>query len=413
MARKSRKNLVIEAPAAKVFRAAAYLRLSVSKANQDSESIKNQRHIIEDYISDKPDIELTKIYVDENVSGTTFKRNGFQNMLAAIERGEISCVIVKDVSRLGRDFLGTAHYIEQYFPSKKVRFIAVSDGFDTIDGITNIDAPSAMASIRIPMTNLFNEKYAEDIRRKTQSSIDSLIHAGKYVAPRAPYGYMKALDDCHQLIVDEAAAHVVREIFSMAMSNVSLNEIVRRLNLADIPTPIEYAKSKGLQGNYDGGDGTWNTRSVKYILTNRTYAGDLQQGQDNYLVENTHEALVSRDVFLAMQERFAASERQAQEKAPPTDNPLKGKVICGSCGSKMQRRKGSSSTGWYFFSCITNNRKGCGCSTGMYIRESEIWQKIQSELSLGVSKTELDMAIETRIDRIIVYKSGKSELLLW
>lgn len=231
------------------------------------------------------------------------------------------------------------------------------------------------------MLNIFNEEYVADIKRKTQASIDSNIRKGKSVAAKAPYGYIKSPDDCHSLLVDPEAASVVKEIFSMAERKISLNEIVRRLNLAHIPTPIDYALSKGLEGNYERGDGSWNSRSVKYILTNRTYAGDLQQGKDDIVVENTHEALVPRGLFLSLQESYfkAPTNSEKQSQAKLADNPLRSKAICGSCGGKIQRRKGSSSTGWHFFSCITNNRKGHGCDTGMYVRESEIMDKIKEE----------------------------------
>ena len=156
------------------------------------------------------------------------------------------------------------------------------------------------------------------------------------------------------------------------------------MNLANIPTPIAYALSKGLDGNYEQGNGAWNSRSVKYILTNRTYAGDLRQGQDEIVVENTHEPLVDRDIFLRIQQtcfRQTDTSDKGSKTIITTENPLRGKVICTSCGSKMQRRKGSSRAGWYFFSCITNNRKGSGCSTGMYIRESDIMGQVKAEFS--------------------------------
>ena len=327
------------------------------------------------------DIILHKFYVDINSSGTDFERKAFQEMLKEMDEGETNCVIVRDLSRLGRSAIETGYYIEQHFPSKRVRFISIGDRFDTIDGITDISFDK-MSGIRIPITNVFNEKMVEDIRAKTQSSIDCSIRNGKHVAPRAPYGYKKSADDCHLLIPDQKTSKVVNDIFNMAANHTGLNEIVRKLNALNIPTPINYAKANGLQGNYEEGNGFWNTRTIKYILTNRTYTGDLVQGKDSITVENTHEPLISRATFDMIQKLLEASSINANNmtNVPRSDNILKGKVICGSCGGKLQRRKGSGKSEWHFFTCISNNRLGVGHCTGMYIREFEIMDAIRSEV---------------------------------
>lgn len=382
MSRTSRKNISTSTTTNKVYRTAAYVRLSVVKPNQPYDSIENQKKIIKDYVASRTDLAIQAFYADENVSGASFERKGFQQMLDDITCGKIDCVIVKDLSRFGRNAIEAGFYIQRLFPEKGIRFISIIDRFDTADGITDLSYDEG-SGLRIPLMNIFNEEFIADIKRKQKSSIEVQIRGGQYVAPRAPYGYMKASNDCHRLIPDPEAAAVVKEIFALANSGVSISEIVRRLNLANIPTPIDYALSKGLEGNYKQGNGAWNSRSVKYILTNRTYAGDLRQGQDGFVAENTHEPLVGRNVFLRIQQTCFRSPDTSDKspKTTPPENPLKGKVICASCGGKMQRRKGSSSAGWYFFSCITNNRKGSGCSTGMYIRESEIMEQVKVEFS--------------------------------
>jgi len=418
MARTSRKNFTKRVTTAKVHRAAGYVRLSVVKAGQQQDSIENQKRMIEDFISKREDMVLNKFFVDENASGSSFERGAFQELLDAVDAGEIDCIIVKDLSRLGRNAIETTFYIQHLFPQKGVRFISISDQFDTVDGITDVSSEKA-PGLRIPIANIFNEEYAADISRKTQASIDANIHAGKCVAPKAPYGYKKAVDDCHQLIVDPDAAAVVKEIFSMAANKVSMNEIVRRLNLANIPTPIEYAKSQGLEGDYNLGNGSWNTRSMKYILTNRTYTGDLQQGKNNHIVENTHEPLVDKAVFEQIQNLFSGAQYNShpQVKSSTPDNPLKGKVICASCGSKMQRRKGTGNAVWHFFSCITNNRKGSGCSTGMYIREPDIRNTIKSvfakEGTPTATKSEMDAFIADKVSEVVVSKEKPVEIHLY
>jgi len=418
MARTSRKNFTKKATTTKTHRAAGYVRLSVVKPGQQQDSIENQKRMIEEFISKREDMVLNRFFVDENTSGSSFEREAFQELLDAVDAGEVDCIIVKDLSRLGRNAIETTFYIQHLFPQKGVRFISISDQFDTMDGITGTSSEQA-PGLRIPIANIFNEEYAADISRKTQASIDASIHAGKCVAPKAPFGYKKAADDCHQLVIDPNAASVVKEIFSMTVNKVSLNEIVRRLNLANIPTPIEYAKSQGLEGDYNFGNGSWNTRSVKYILTNRTYTGDLQQGKDSHIVENTHEPLVDKAVFEQIQKLFSAAQYNSQLQAKPSvlDNPLKGKVICASCGSKMQRRKGTGNAGWHFFSCITNNRKGSGCSTGMYIREPDIRNAIKSMLTKTgkpiSTKSEMDAFIADKVSKIIVSKEKPVEIHLY
>lgn len=401
VARKSRKNI----DAGKVNYkdqtciVAGYIRLSVSKDNQTHDSILTQAALIEDFVNKtRGEMLLHKVYIDENVSGTTFERKGFQEMLFDIEKGLVNCVVTKDLSRLGRDFLETGYYIEQYFPSKHVRFISIADNLDTTNGMKNDMRHEPMNGIRIPMTNLFNEKFVDDIRNKTQAMIDYMIRHGKYVAPRAPYGYVKDPADCHALVVDPESAAVVKDIFAMANKDSGLNEIVRQLNTAKVLPPLEYAKANGLEGNYKQGSDQWNTRSIKKILTNSVYVGDLVQGKQDYLVKNTHEALVDRETFARIQWTFSKSAEASKSKAKPaSDNLLKGKVICGCCGGKMQRRKGSGNADWHFFTCITNNRLGAGNCSGMYIRESAIMDAIRTEISKHVDAHK-DVAINYEKD---------------
>lgn len=405
LARKSRKNITTEERSKeRIYRAAGYIRLSVVKDGQTYDSVATQTAIIENHVADSDEMMLHKLYIDENASGATFERKAFQEMLSDIENGTVNCVIVKDLSRLGRNFLETGYYIEEYFPIHHVRFIAISDEFDTINGMANNMRDEPMNGIRIPITNLFNEEYANDISAKTQATIGCLIRQGKYVAPRAPYGYRKDPADCHALIVDPDAAEVVKRIYSMASQGVGLNEIVRKLNTAKVLPPLEYAKANGLEGNYEQGSGLWNTRSVKKILTNNVYVGDLMQGKDNYLVQNTHEALVNRETFAHIQRMFTAAAEVSQAKAKPTaDNILKGKVICGCCGGKMQRRKGSGNANWYFFTCITNNRMGAGNCAGMYIREFALMEAIKAD-AMQYGERYKDTLLYSEQDRLAIEK---------
>ena len=161
---------------------------------------------------------------------------------------------------------------------------------------------------------------------------------------------------------------------------IPLTAIVRYLNEKEIPTPIQYARSNGLTGNYNDGDGSWNSRSVKYILTNRTYTGMLVQGKEKRAVEATHEPLVDSAMFDAIQKTFQARAYNVVPQGQSADNVLKGKVICGCCGGKMQRKRGTGHADWHFFTCITKNRLGADKCTGMYAREEDIYNTLYRQL---------------------------------
>jgi len=189
LARKSRKNLVEnEVVKCDILKAARYVRLSVNKTDRPSDSIENQKKIIEDYSETNWDIQFERFYVDDKASGRDFDRPAFNEMLEDIRAGEINCVIVKDLSRLGRDLVDVGYYVQMFFPSKRVRFISIGNKIDTLDGMTNI-AFGKLPGDRIPLASLMDEQYAIDISKKTQYVLNNNIKDGKFVAPRAPYGY--------------------------------------------------------------------------------------------------------------------------------------------------------------------------------------------------------------------------------
>lgn len=209
---------------------------------------------------------------------------------------------------------------------------------------------------------------------------------GEFIGPRAPFGYQKSSEYPDRLIPDPAAAIIVQKIFEMAASGTGVTGIVLYLNERALPTPIQYARSNGLSGNYDDGDGNWNSRSVKYILTNRTYTGMLVQGKEKRVVEATHEPLVDSGTFDAIQKAFQSRAYNVVPQGQSAENILKGKVICGCCGGKMQRKRGTNHADWSFFTCITKNRLGADKCTGMYAREEDIFNAIYRQLKVYVSE---------------------------
>lgn len=391
MARKSRKNLspmVHEEPSFPGWHTAVYVRLSVEDTRTRTDSIETQQMIIREFLENHRDIQVLDTYIDNGTTGTNFQRPAFQRMLDDIESDRVNCVIVKDLSRLGRNSIDTGYYIERYFPGKKVRFIAVNEHYDT-------EAEhSEQEAFMIPMRNMINEAYSIDIGKKIKAQQRQAMKDGKFVGARAPYGYRKAPDDCHQLIIDPVASGVVRQIFQWAAEGVSMNAIVMKLNEAGCLPPSLYKESMnefpGKVQHYRLSAGLWSTWSVRKILYSQVYTGDLVQGkskvidhrqvkasEDEYtIVQNTHEAIISRELFEQARQRLDAAGQKAiaARKEPFTPNPLKGKVFCGHCGRSLHRGKNErkKSDNVYNLTCLTRyryDRSGC---PGVYIYEHKL-----------------------------------------
>lgn len=187
-----------------------------------------------------------------------------------------------------------------------------------------------------------------ETKMKVEVVLDMKAQHGEFMWPRASFGYQKSNENPNQLVPNLVAAVIVRKIFDMAASSTGVTGIVRYLNERNFPTPIKHAKAQGLNGNFDDGNGSWNSRSMKCILTNRTYTGILVQGKEKWAVEATHEPLVDPIAFDAIQKAFQARAYNVAPQGQPADNILKGKVICGCCGGKMQRKRGTCHADWYF-----------------------------------------------------------------
>ena len=405
MARKSRKGALAQAQAApsgmKVWRAALYIRLSVEFNGKRGDSLETQRQIMEAYLALCPDIEIVATYTDNGITGQTFEREGFQKMLMDIEAGKINCVVVKDLSRLGRNSIDTGYYIEKYFPLHQVRFIAVNDQYDS----ENTD--NSGSHIIVPLKNMINEAVALDLSKKVRSQAHQAMKDGDYIGARPPYGYKKSPENCHKLLVNEETAPVVRQIFEWAAEGVALNVIVKRLNEAGILTPGFYLASIGLITNKKlMGSGKWQTWSVSKILADEVYTGDMVQGkstsirrkqvltkpEDWIVVRGTHEPIISRYLYeqaQAMRQKAAAKYTQT-EKKPYSENLLRGRVFCGCCGKNLHRQR--SHEQYYIYHCISNDRIGRGaCEANVLLRETDLFDTIltiirqQAEAVMGNS----------------------------
>ncbi|NLL39658.1 MAG: recombinase family protein [Clostridiales bacterium] len=315
-------------------RAALYLRIS-REDGDGSQSIENQKEFLLSYAAEQG-FWVYDIYSDDGYSGTNFNRPGFKRMLRDIEAGRLDIVITKDLSRLGRDYIGTGEYIEKYFPSKNIRYIAVNDNVDTGRGLEKT----------APFMYVFNDFYPRDISDKVKAVFTHKKLAGEFIGSFAPYGYKKHPDIKGKLIVNEETAPVVRRIFGLFLSGCSVSDIAARLTEERIMTPSQYS---GRISSRQKNQGIWNAAMIKRILTNPTYAGHLTQNRSRKLgvklnkqiilppkqwitVRDTHEPIISQEDFEKAGELLAVKSRRQRKKE---GHILTGLVFCGSCGSKM------------------------------------------------------------------------------
>lgn len=340
----------------------------------ESNSIGSQRNMIRSFVREQADMELYDIYVDDGFSGSNYDRPEFKRMMSDIEAGKVNCVVVKDLSRFGRDYIETGRYLERVFPALGVRFIALTDHYDSFS------ADWGERTIVLPVKNFINDSYCRDISVKVKSQLAAKRKAGECLVPFAVYGYLKSTEEKNKLAVDDYAAGVVRKIFYWKIEGMSIAAIANRLNSLQILPPKEYKQSKGLNynGGFQGSTGKgWSGVAVKRILTNETYLGHLLQGKTekiNYKVkknvekpreewvrvENTHDAIVSASDFQIVQHLLKSDGRVSPESGEV--NPFAGLLFCGDCGEQMVRRivrYGSSKKVYYI--CSTKNR-GDGCS---------------------------------------------------
>ncbi len=347
-----------------IYKTDAYLRVSYTEdGSVESDSIANQKKLIEDFVAAHPDIEIVSERVDDGYSGILFDRPAFLEMMSDIQDGKINCVIVKDLSRLGRNAIDAGFYVEKYFPLHHIRFISVNDQYDS-EGEEN-----SGNYIIVPLKNMMNESYAADISKKVRAQQHQAMKEGAFVGGRPPYGYKKAPDNCHLLIVNEETAPVVRQIFQWAADGVSLNQIVRQLNENGILCPYLYQIQAGLiSGKSHSGYGKWRTCTVSRILADAVYTGDMVQGktktvghkkvhaeqEDWIVVRDTHEPLVSQELFASAQEaRREQTAKYTRDKVTPyNNNLLRGRIFCGHCGRPLHRRRERDR---YFYRCITND----------------------------------------------------------
>ena len=371
MARKSRKNMMLQENTALpdkekkvLFKAGLYARLSHEKEeNIERGTIETQMELMKNYVKDHEDIVIEEEYYDASFTGTNFERPDFKRMLEDAKTGRINCIIVKDLSRLGRNYVEMGNYIERVFPFLNVRFIAVTDDFDSFRPGTDL---------MMPLKNIVNEFYAKDISKKVSTAHRRKWTTDEYMCGFAPYGYLKSKTEKNRIVVDEATAGNVRLIYKLFLDGKGYTPIAKYLNEQGIMSPLMYLKSLGYQQNVKT-NGVWTKTTVKSILTNQAYIGSAVHGKvviEKYnniplhatdpsewvIVKNTYEPLVDKEPFEKAQERVkkisdAYFAKEFTKHPPNEKNLLKGKIVCGDCGKGM--RLSPRTTKSYVYFCGT------------------------------------------------------------
>jgi len=363
-----------------VLKVAMYLRLSQDDEKYDkgfkveSNSISNQRLQINDFIDKNEDMELIEEYVDDGYSGINFERPAFKKMMEDVITGSINCIVVKDLSRFGRDYIESGRYLQRVFPSLDIRFIALNDNYDSYT------ASETEKNLVIPFKSFINDNYCRDTSAKVRSVCKVKRKQGQFISNYAPYGYEKDKGDKHKIVIDKEVEYVVQKIFTMKLEGYSSYSIAKHLNDNGILSPMEYKKSKGIR--YKTGFNTnavakWDTPAINRILTNEIYIGTLQQGKRekiNYKldkvvskdrsdwieIEYNHEAIIDINDFEIVQKLLKCDikAKNCGEKA----DLFSGLLFCKDCNAQMTKKvdkRGKTPTIYYI--CSQYN-KGKECS---------------------------------------------------
>lgn len=416
MARKSRKtaasDLMIQGTVnsvqeMKIYRTAAYARLSVEDSkNPDCDSIENQLSLVRNYIEGKPYLTQTAEYIDNGVSGTRFDRPEFMRMVADMRAGRIDCIVVKDLSRLGRNYLETGDYLEKIFPFFGIRFIAVTDSYDSMD------SSAADDGLIVPLKNLINEAYAKDMSKKVSTAIGIKQRQGKFIGCRAAYGYRKSPEDKNQLIIDEEVSGIVVRIFECKAAGMGNGAIARMLNEEGIASPMRYKYEKGLTKNERYADSLWNDGTVAAMIVNPVYIGDMEQGMqreamymgikkykprksERIYVAGTHEPIVSRKLFGKVQELIEERKQKYFEgkekyrRIERKENKFSGILFCGDCGGRMKLRslvddRSGSVKVYYDYTCPNSESYGEKFCRRKKIKMQDLEEAVEAALRLHI-----------------------------
>jgi len=356
----------------RIFRAADYARLSLEDSGRPgADTIESQKELVRGYIESQPDMKFTAMHCDNGHTGTSFSRPGFDSLMQDVKDGKIDCIVVKDLSRFGRNYREAGNYIERIFPFMGVRFVALTDNFDTLHAERSGDG------YIVPLKNMLNEMYSRDMSKKVSTALAAKQKRGELIgAVWAAYGYRKCAGDPHRIEPDEETAPVVREMFRMRADGMSYYKIVQELNRRGIPSPSRYHYLKGDTKCERYAGAVWQPQVARRILCNEVYLGHMVQGryhrsffkekqryvsseQEWVIVRNTHEPLVDEDTFHIVQEMAARQKAEYQKGVGKNSgldrnpNLLRKLVFCAECGRTMAHR-------WKVYD--NGKEKTCDCS---------------------------------------------------
>ena len=419
MARKSRKitpavEPVVEAAPLQIFPTAIYARLSVENSgkSENVDVIANQIEICKSYIADRPYLSLVDTYIDNGHTGMVFDRPEFNRLMTDIKSGRIKCLVVRDLSRFGRDYIETGTYLERIFPQIGLRFIAIKENYD------NFDTDGSNESLMIPLQNMINALYSKDISRKVSTALKAQMEQGTFQKRNLPYGY-RWNEEHTNMVIDEETASYVRLIFQRKIEGWSMPMILDELDRLGAPNTELRKRQNGTRT----GDGCsckgWHKSTVYGILTNPHYVGDTVLGRsmvaiykgikshnvkdkDEWIVfPNTHEAIISREDFQKVQDIMNAASEARQTKMQKSEeiratliNLFDGKIFCADCGKRMyfHRKKVDKRKdgGWYaFYECSTYVGRRYEHCTAHYIRQDRLERDVLAAIQLQV-KAALD-----------------------
>ena len=432
--------------ALRIFHTALYARLSImdTRNHKNSESLQTQIDYLYGYIAKHPDLELYGCYRDNGETGTNFERPGFQQMMEDVKAGRVDCIIVKDLSRFGRNFLETGNFLEKVLPFMGVRFISVNDNYDSI----RADSGEAM---NIALKNLMNDIYAKDISQKVYSALDTKKRNGEYIGNFAAYGYVKSPEDRHKLIVDPEAAKVVQRIFQMKKDGMSNNAIARVLTVEQIPSPNHHRYLQGVVFTKKFSENSpWQFQTVKKILKNPVYLGHMVQGKkvtklhagqkqkltppsEWIIVPNTHEAIIEQELFDTVQailrtKREEFHSRLGKYSHFDSENIFEGLVVCACCRHNMRRGKSvynkSGSVRYHFICPHHAMLLDAGCPNAGGLRESDlkaaVYEVLRFQMSMltdaeaviqNISRSSAASNRRTALDSEIVSTQGRLKKL--
>ena len=359
----------------KIWSATLYLRLSRDDGDkEESGSITGQRELLRDYISQHPELREYAVRIDDGFSGSTFERPGFQKMIEDVKAGRTDCIVVKDLSRFGRNYLDAGEYIEKIFPFLGVRFIAVNDNYDSLGEKKSSD------DLIIPFKNLINEAYCRDISMKIRSQLEIKRKNGQFLGSFAAFGYLKDEQDKNKLVVDQYAADIVRDIFKWKLEGISPQDIADALNKLGVLSPMEYKRSLGMKYTTSfktSAKAAWSAGTVIRILKNPIYTGVLIQGKETTpsykvhkriakdksewtVIEDSHEAIISGIDFDSVQKVLKCDTRRS-----PDDKAVglfSGMLFCGDCGASMVRKTVPAGEKKYVYYVCSAHKQDKSCS---------------------------------------------------